>query len=250
MRAGPAGAQLPSALRRPREIDRRARRLEVVGRRRRAPDRRIAPRRRTRRLEIDPGQLCEDGGHLPQIERRIVAVLDDQIDLRLRGRRDPDPQRLGGAPARSTRTSVPLPSTTGAASVPAKRDSDTDTARNTWPGATSRIERDDRQPRAWQPNTIAAAARLARPSLERQRRWRSRRSARRPPASRAKTCAGQRNAAAVRVVPGNADVAVGAGLKGQIARSRSARPADRTACLRPGAASSARDRRCPRASAV
>ena len=48
-----------------------------------------------RRLEEDPRQLGKLRGDAEQIERRVVAVLDHQIDRRLGGRRDRNAQRAG-----------------------------------------------------------------------------------------------------------------------------------------------------------
>src|SRR4029434_7628491 len=49
-------------------------------------------------LEVDPRELREDRRHLLQIERRIVPVLDNQVELRFRGRSDRSAQRCGGSP--------------------------------------------------------------------------------------------------------------------------------------------------------
>ena len=77
-------------------VDRRPDGLEVVARRLQS---RVAVARHYRgaaSFEINPRQIGEDRGDAVQLERRIVAVIDHQIDVRLASRGEGHAQSGGG----------------------------------------------------------------------------------------------------------------------------------------------------------
>ena len=101
----------PACFREPVDPDGLPRRLEVVCDSR--PAIAVAGNRRAARFEVNPRQLGELGRDPPQVERRVVAVDDDEIDLRFDRRLDGHPQRHG-----STARTPEMPRTSSGGLLP------------------------------------------------------------------------------------------------------------------------------------
>ncbi len=188
-------------------LDRVARRLEVVARRRLAGRAEAGHERRApSTLEVDPGERREDRRDLSNLERWVVAVLDDELHLRLRRHGDRDREGIrveavargaaerGGAERHGRELTPGEPELRHGGSAQDVL------------GVGYELERLDRKARAGQPDSIARPAALSRAPLERYRDAELRRRRARTGSPRANGPR-KRNAAAPRVIPRDAQVA-------------------------------------------